>query len=434
LAKEVIMPALGMAQETGTLLRWFKSAGDAVAKGEPLMEVETDKAAVEIEAPASGTLAGILAHEGDVIPVGQRIAVILAVGESDTTFTLPSQPKPAAITQPDSQPKPVNATPVAARLAAEQNIDLSLVKTNNGQIRKEDVLAYMDERGKKKDLIPSRILASPKAKRIAKEHGIDLSLLSGTGPDHAILANDVLSYSPASVQVTNLNPVSTQSETLAVSRVWQVMAERLTQAWTSIPHFYLIRETNASRMMAWRETAQKSATEKITFTDLLVKIVATALRKHPRLNSSWLGNNIVLNADVNIGLAVAVDDGLLVPVIHNADQLNLSQIAARRVELVGKAQAGKLALNDLGGGTFTISNLGMYGVDAFNAIVNPPQAAILAVSRIADRVVPVNGQPVVQPMLTFSLSCDHRAVDGARGAQFLQTLAEFVEEPLQMMN
>jgi len=434
LAKEVIMPALGMAQETGTLLRWFKSAGDAVAKGEPLMEVETDKAAVEIEAPASGTLAGILAHEGDVIPVGQRIAVILAAGEFDTTFTLPSQPKPAATTQPDSQPKPVNATPVAARLAAEQNIDLSLVKTNNGQIRKEDVLAYMDERGKKKDLIPSRILASPKAKRIAKEHGIDLSLLSGTGPDHAILANDVLSYSPASVQVTNLNPVSTQSETLAVSRVWQVMAERLTQAWTSIPHFYLIRETNASRMMAWRETAQKSATEKITFTDLLVKIVATSLRKHPRLNSSWLGNNIVLNADVNIGLAVAVDDGLLVPVIHNADQLNLSQIAARRVELVSKAQAGKLALNDLGGGTFTISNLGMYGVDAFNAIVNPPQAAILAVSRIADRVVPVNGQPVVQPMLTFSLSCDHRAVDGARGAQFLQTLAEFVEEPLQMMN
>lgn len=434
MAKEVIMPALGMAQETGTLLRWFKSAGDAVAKGEPLMEVETDKAAVEIEAPASGTLAGILAHEGDVIPVGQRIAVILAAGEFDTTFTLPSQPKPAATTQPDSQPKPVNATPVAARLAAEQNIDLSLVKTNNGQIRKEDVLAYMDERGKKKDLIPSRILASPKAKRIAKEHGIDLSLLSGTGPDHAILANDVLSYSPASVQVTNLNPVSTQSETLAVSRVWQVMAERLTQAWTSIPHFYLIRETNASRMMAWRETAQKSATEKITFTDLLVKIVATSLRKHPRLNSSWLGNNIVLNADVNIGLAVAVDDGLLVPVIHNADQLNLSQIAARRVELVSKAQAGKLALNDLGGGTFTISNLGMYGVDAFNAIVNPPQAAILAVSRIADRVVPVNGQPVVQPMLTFSLSCDHRAVDGARGAQFLQTLAEFVEEPLQMMN
>lgn len=433
MAKEVIMPALGMAQETGTLLRWFKAAGEVVTKGEPLMEVETDKAAVEIEAPASGTLAGVLAHEGDVIPVGQRIAVILAAGESATTIAPPSQPKPAATPQAEVQPRPVTATPVAVRLAAEQNIDLSLIKTTSGQIRKEDVLAYIEHQSKANGQ-HGKLLASPKAKRLAKEQGLDLTLVRSTGPDNAILVKDVLAYSPANVPATSFEPVSGQNETLAVSRVWQVMAERLTQAWTNIPHFYLIREANASRMLAWRETAQKSAAEKVTFTDLLVKVVAAALRKHPRLNASWLNNSIVLNPDVNIGLAIAVEDGLLVPVIHNADKLSLSQIASRRAELIGKAQAGKLSLNDLGGGTFTISNLGMYGVDAFNAIVNPPQAAILAVSRIADRVVPVNGQPAVQPMLTFSLSCDHRAVDGARGAQFLQTLAGFVEEPLQMMS
>jgi len=208
------------------------------------------------------------------------------------------------------------------------------------------------------------------------------------------------------------------------------MADRLTQAWTTIPHFYLIREANASRLIAWREKAQKNAAAKITFTDLLVKLAAAALKKYPRLNASWINNAIVLNQDINGGLAVAVDDGLLVPVIHHAEKMTLSQLAARRAELVKRAQAGKLSLDDLSGGTFTISNLGMYGVDAFNAIVNPPQAAILAVSRIADRVVPVDGQPAVQPMLTFSLSCDHRAVDGARGAQFLQALAEMVEEPL----
>jgi pyruvate dehydrogenase E2 component (dihydrolipoamide acetyltransferase) len=212
------------------------------------------------------------------------------------------------------------------------------------------------------------------------------------------------------------------------------MAERLSQAWTTIPHFYLIREINASRLVAWREKIQNNFAEKITYTDLLVRLTAVALRRYPRLNASWQNENIVLNHNINIGLAVAVDDGLLVPVIHRADELNLTQLAAQRSEIVARAQSGKLSLDDLSGGTFTISNLGMYGVDAFNAIVNPPQAAILAVSRIADRVVPLNGQPTVQPMVTFSLSCDHRVVDGARGAQFLQALADLVEEPLQLLN
>jgi len=429
LAKDVIMPALGMAQETGTLIQWLKSSGDSVTKGEPLMEIETDKATVEIEATASGILSSITAQAGDVIPVGQRIALILAPGETAATPPPPAKPAPVSSPQAESQPKVVTATPVAARLLAEHQIDINQVKpASGGQIRKEDVLAYLDQQSQ--PAATSRILASPKAKRIAKENGIDLADIQGTGPNGAIITADL--QSP--IQRTPVAQKSSAAIELPTSRMWRVMADRLTQAWTTIPHFYLMREANASQLSVWRLKAQKNSKEKITFTDLLVKVTAVALKQNPRLNSSWINNSIVLNQEINIGIAIAVEDGLLVPVIHNADQLSLSQIAARRAEIVSRAQAGKLSPDDLSGGTFTISNLGMYGVDAFNAIVNPPQAAILAVSRIADRVVPVNGQPAVQPMITFSLSCDHRAVDGARGAQFIQTLADFVEEPLQLLS
>ena len=425
MAKDVIMPALGMAQETGTLIQWLKKPGDTITKGEPLMEIETDKATVEIEAPASGTLSSITAQAGDVIPVGQRIALILAPGESESSATPLSTPQPVSTASTSSKPQTFSATPVAARLAAEHNLDITKIKTNGGQVRKEDVLAYIEERGKKKDLFSSRVLASPKAKRLAKENNIDLSTIKGTGPEGAILFSNIQS-------LLSTSPITNNQ--LPTSKMWRTMADRLTQAWTTIPHFYLMREVNASRLITWREKIQKNSAEKITFTDLLVKLTAVALRKHPRLNASWINENIVLNQDVNIGLAVAVDDGLLVPVIHHADEMNLTQLASSRSGIVTRAKSNKLTLDDLSGGTFTISNLGMYGVDAFNAIVNPPQAAILAVSRIADRVVPVNGQPLIQPMMTLSLSCDHRAVDGARGAEFLQALADLIEEPLQLLN
>jgi pyruvate dehydrogenase E2 component (dihydrolipoamide acetyltransferase) len=223
------------------------------------------------------------------------------------------------------------------------------------------------------------------------------------------------------------------------------MAERVSQAWTTIPHFYLLREVNATHLIAWRDEVQErfaaqqpdaaqQGASKITYTDLLVKVVAAALRQHPRLNASWQNDALLLHLDINVGLAVAVEDGLVVPVLHQADMLGLRRLAALRTQLVAKANAGRLAPADLSGGTFTISNLGMYGVDAFSAIVNPPQAAILAVSRIAERVVPLQGQPAVQPMLTLSLSCDHRAVDGARAAQFLQTVAELIEHPMRLLD
>src|SRR5262249_54557777 len=204
-------------------------------------------------------------------------------------------------------------------------------------------------------------------------------------------------------------------------------------SWTTAPHFYLVREVRVGRLKTWLETARKQSGARVTYTDLLVRLVAAAIGRHPAVNASWKDGTIVRNADVNIGLAVALPGGLVVPVVHRAETLTLAELASRREDLVSRAQAGKLRPADIQGGGFTISNLGMYGVDAFNAIVNPPQAAILAVGRIADRVVAVDGQPVVQPTMVLTLSCDHRAIDGARGAQFLGALADLIEEPLALL-
>ncbi len=223
------------------------------------------------------------------------------------------------------------------------------------------------------------------------------------------------------------------SNELTLSNTWRIMAERTTESWTNIPHFYLVREVNASRLVSWREQVLKRGLEKVTYTDLLVKIVAGALRMHPRVNAAWDKGKIVLKQEVHVGLAVAVEEGLVVPVIHRADMLGLGEIARQRMELVAKAQTGKLRPVDINDGTFTISNLGMYNVDAFNAIINAPQAAILAVGRIAERVVPIHGQPGIQPMIVLTLSCDHRVIDGARGAQFLDTVASYIEEPLGLL-
>jgi pyruvate dehydrogenase E2 component (dihydrolipoamide acetyltransferase) len=416
------MPALGMAQETGTLLQWLKAPGDTVNKGEPLMEVETDKATVEVEAPASGTLANVTAQPGDVIPVGQVIALILAPGETAPRAEISSTP--------------ILSTPIARRVAAAHNLNLAQVKPQGGRVQKEDVLAYLASQEKRP--MGGRILASPKARRLAQELGLEMATINGRGPEGAVLAADVLAVSLVPTRVngekTAAISAAPELETMTVSRIWRVMTQRISQAWTTIPHFYLLREVNATRLIIWLEEARGRSTEKITYTDLLVKLTAAALRKHTRLNASWQNDTIVLSHDISIGLAVAMADGLVVPVIHHADALGLGQVAARRAELIAKAQAGKLSPDDISGGTFTISNLGMYGVDAFSAIVNPPQVAILAVSRIADRVVPLNGQPAVQPMMNLSLSCDHRVVDGARGAQFLQTLAELIEDPMRLLD
>jgi pyruvate dehydrogenase E2 component (dihydrolipoamide acetyltransferase) len=381
-------------------VRWLKAPGDAVEKGEPIVEVETDKVTVEVEAPATGILGDVTAREGDVVPVGQAIARVLAPGEAGSTAAATPGPRPAAAV----------GAPSPARTVAEPRVA-----------------------SRETDGAPARLVAaSPKARRLAAERGLDLGALRGTGPGGAVLVADL----PPAVVRTVEPPAAPAAPRVAapgVGTVWRVMAERMTASWTTAPHFYLVREVDASRLVAWRQRVKSPAGARITYTDLLVRLVAVALSRHPTVNAAWKDGTIAPAADISIGLAVAIDAGLVVPVIHRADALSLAELATRREDLVSRAQAGRLRPADIQGGGFTISNLGMFGIDAFSAIVNPPQAAILAVGRIADRVVAVNGQPAVRPTMVLTLSCDHRALDGARGAQFLGALADLIEEPLALL-
>ena len=421
----VIMPALELAQESGKVLHWLKSPGDTVTKGEPLVEIETDKVTTEIEAPASGVLGDVTARDGDVVPVGQAIALIFAPDEARSVGRAPAVAPPPRAGFAAAVPAPaatVKASPLAREIAREHGVDLAQVRAAGGKIEKADVLAHIASRKEPAavDGTAARLTAaSPKARKLAGERGLDIRALRGSGPGGAVLAADLAAAG--------------LREAPGVGTVWRIMAERMTASWTSAPHFYLFREVNVSRLISWRERVSTQTGARITYTDLLVKLVAAALSRHPGVNASWKDGAIVRNAQINIGLAVAIDDGLVVPVIHRADTLSLAEIAARREDVVSRGQAGKLRPADIQGGGFTISNLGMYGVDAFNAIVNPPQAAILAVGRIADRVIAVNGQPAVQPTMMLTLSCDHRALDGARGAQFLGALADLLEEPLALL-
>ncbi len=448
----VIMPALELAQETGKVLRWMKAPGDTVRKGEPILEIETDKVTVEIESPASGVLSNVTAQEGDVVPVGQTIALIAEPGAA------PASPlSPVGRGQGEGpRVEAIKASPLARRIAEEHGVDLARIKSASGKIEKADVLAFVESR----KAAPTNgapggrlVAASPKARRLAAERGVELAALRGSGPGGAVLTVDVpvapaaappsskpLTTGPLTTGPLTTGPLTTGPLTLpspqrgeGVGTVWRIMAERMTASWTSAPHFYLVREVNVARLQAWLGTARKQTGAHVTYSDLLVKLVAATLAQHPRVNVSWKDGSLERHTEINIGLAVALEDGLVVPVIAHADTLGLKDIAARREDLVARAQAGKLRPADVQGGVFTISNLGMFGVDAFSAIVNPPQAAILAVGRIADRVVPVNGQPAVQPTMTLTLSCDHRALDGARGAQFLGALADLIEEPLALL-
>ncbi|GHO60620.1 dihydrolipoamide acetyltransferase family protein [Ktedonobacter robiniae] len=430
---QVILPALGMSQDTGKIITWLKASGEQVTKGEPLVEIETDKATVEIEAPADGVLDQIVAEPGEEVPVGQVIATILAPGEKAASAgeaTNISRSSPGDHTRQPSLP----ASPLASRIAAEHNLDLSLVQAEGKRIQKADVMTYLrNQQGAHKQqpttpiaqTTPRLTMASPKARRLAAEQGKDLAQIKGSGPGGAVLAADVV-FMPQAAAVH-------EKQDQPLSTIWRIMAERTTQSWTSVPHFYLVREVNASRLETWYQHRRKHAAEQTSYTDLLVKIVALALRTSPRLNASWREGTLHLEQAIHIGLAVATEHGLVVPVIHQADRLSLQEITRRRRDLVARALARKLRPEDLREATFTISNLGMYNIDAFNAIIQPPQVAILAVGRIAERVVPVQKQPMVQPTMMLTLSCDHRAVDGALGAKFLSLLADLIEEPLGLL-
>jgi pyruvate dehydrogenase E2 component (dihydrolipoamide acetyltransferase) len=398
MAFSVVMPALEMAQETGKLIAWRKKEGDRVTKGEPLLDIETDKAIVEVEAPADGVLAGIKAAEGADIPVGQTIAWIVAPGEQppadDATVRAPVA---RAVSQAKAEtPQPVHVAAGAAAAAT------------------------------------ARI--SPKARRLAKELGVDIAGVRGSGAGGEIQASDV----QAAAAATSAGAVASSSEKIEVpTSLGRIMAERTTQSWTTVPHFFVSRDVDATALDAYRDgivaEIERTHEIRVTHTDLLVALVARVLLKHPRLNASWSADGIHLHDQVNMGIAIAVNDGVVAAVIPNAHTASVPEIAKQRRDLAERARAGKLRPADISGGTFTISNLGMYHVDRFSAIITPPQAAILAVGGIADRVVAVEGKPAVRPMMTLTISCDHRVADGARAALFLESLADATRDPAKLL-
>jgi pyruvate dehydrogenase E2 component (dihydrolipoamide acetyltransferase) len=412
MASEVKLPRLGQGMESGTIVKWLKTEGDRVEKGEPLYELDTDKVTQEVEAEAAGVLLKIAVAEGEV-PVGQTIAVI---GEEGEEVSLEPSSGDGATAQEVPEDTREEGSPAPAR-EEERERGREVVETAQPATRDG-----------------GRVKASPLARRIARERGIDLASLSGTGPEGRIVAEDVERAEAGAAPAEEPAPVAVgEVERRELTSIRKTIARRLTEAW-EIPVFQLLASADMTRAAALvaglREDEQGP---KATITDLLTKVCATALMRHREVNAQWTDDAILLFPSANVGIAVATPQGLVVPVIRGAERLRLTEIAAARADLVARARDGKLQRVDLEDGTFTISNLGMYRVEQFTAVLNPPQAAIVAVGAIEERAVPLDGELVVRPMMTLSATFDHRAVDGAPAAGFLQTVKEFLEEPARML-
>lgn len=391
MATEVILPQLGLAMEEGTIVKWLKGEGDHVEEGEPIVEIMTDKANVEVPSPAAGVLLKILVPEGQAVPVGAPIAYLGQPGEE--------VPVPQAA---PAQPAPL---------------------TRAGQARGE---------------IPPRpegkVQASPRARRLAEEHGIDLRTITGTGPGGRIVEEDVRR---AIAQREQLREPVVEGTTIPVAGMRGAIARRMMESIHGSAQVTLATEVDATELVRLRKRLSPELERlhgvHLTYTDLLVKAVAIALREHPRLNARWEEKIIRILPEVHIGVAVALEDGLVVPVVRNADRLGIVEISRAIAALSEKARAGKLTYEEMTGSTFTITNLGMYDIDVFTPIINPPEAAILGVGRIVEKPVVVEGRVEVRSTMTLSLTFDHRIVDGAPAARFLQRVKELVENPYPLI-
>jgi pyruvate dehydrogenase E2 component (dihydrolipoamide acetyltransferase) len=412
MATDVKLPRLGQGMESGVIVRWLKSEGEPVAKGEPLYELDTDKVTQEVESELDGVLTKIVVPEGDV-EVGATVAVIEsdgaspapADGQAEAPREAPAEDSPADAAEapaPAPEPAPAAAPPGAdGRTAAA----------------------------------PARLKASPLARRMARERGVDLASLQGTGPEGRILADDVeraASGAAAPAIPSTASPAlpAGEVETVPLTSIRKTIARRLTEAW-SAPVFQLGVSADMTEVLALREQLVDLAEgdAKPTVNDVLVKLAGAALMRHIPVNATFTGEEIQRHPSAHVGIAVAAPQGLVVPVIRDADRRTVQEIARARADLVGRARDNKLTLQDMEGGTFTISNLGMFGVEQFTAVLNPPQVAILAVGAVKDEPVVTDGELDIAPIVRMVLTCDHRAIDGADGAQFLQTLVALIEQP-----
>ncbi len=419
MATEIKLPRLGQGMESGTIVKWLKSEGDSVEKGEPLYELDTDKVTQEVEADASGVLLKIAIAEGEV-EVGRTIAVIGEAGEEVAAESLDG----------DS----ANGGGPRVEEAPEEEGSRAPARDEERERVREAPEEPTVLEPQQLDTAGGRVKASPLARRIARERGIDLAAIGGTGPEGRVVAEDV-ERAAASPQppapVAAPAQIAGEVEIEQLSSMRKTIARRLTEAWQA-PVFQLGVTVDMERAQSVRaRLVELHANEgvKPTVGDLLTKVCASALMRHRAVNALYRGDAIELHPTANVGIAVAVPKGLVVPVIRSCERLSIAEIAAARAEVVGRAREGKLTQQDLEGGTFTISNLGMYGIERFIAVLNPPEAAILAVGTIEDKVVAVDGQPAVRPRMEITLTADHRAIDGATGAEFLATVKQFLEEP-----
>ncbi|MGH3135106.1 MAG: dihydrolipoamide acetyltransferase family protein [Gaiellaceae bacterium] len=427
MASEVKLPRLGQGMESGTIVRWLKSEGEEVAKGDPLYELDTDKVTQEVEAEAGGVLLKIVIADGEV-DVGTTVGVIGAQDEDVSELLAASQGgnggAPAVV--PDAAPP----SPAAEKPSGSEP------QSVGGDIAESESATSASRTGE-------RAKASPLARRMARERGVDLALVTGSGPEGRVIAEDVEGAAVRTSERSTESPPATpdasatlststdEVEVVELTSTRRTIARRLTEAWGA-PVFQLSVTADATELVATRERLVELLREgeaKPTVNDVLTRVVASALVRHRPVNAHFSDGRILRFPTANVGLAVAAPGGLVVPVIRDADTKSVQQIAVARADLVSRAREGKLKLADLEGGTFTISNLGMYGIEQFIAVLNPPQVAILAVGSIEDRPAARDGELVISPTMTMILTCDHRAIDGSEGAEFLRTVKAFVESP-----
>ncbi|MDE0396596.1 MAG: 2-oxo acid dehydrogenase subunit E2 [Candidatus Poribacteria bacterium] len=451
MAVELRMLQMDQTMTKGKIGKWLVKEGDTVTEGQPLLEIETDKVVHEQESPTEGVIAQILAEEGTNVPVNALLAVIGAPGEevprveADTAVAQqePEQEKQVQPTQPKATPSPTTvapkASPAARQLAEKLAIDLTEVTASGpgGRILEGDVQRYIDLRGPVLTET-ARLKASPLARRLAKEHGVDLSSIAGSGPDGRIVRDDVLHAATTAPEIPAVEAPALQqpAEIIAMDGIRGIIAERMTLSLQTNASVTLHTEVDATDFVELRGMLNDKLQARevsLTYTDLLVKVVANALREHPRLNATLTDEGIHVLPEINIGVAVALEDGLVVPVVRDADKERLSEISTRIKDFAERARGNQLTPGELQGGTFTITNLGNFGIDAFTPIINPPESAILGVGRILKKPVVHEDEIVVRSMLTLSLTFDHRVVDGAPAAQFLQTVSGYIQDPYLLL-
>jgi pyruvate dehydrogenase E2 component (dihydrolipoamide acetyltransferase) len=430
--KPVIMPKLGFTQDSSEIVRWLKQAGEAVEQGDPIVEVTTDKVNMEVEAPSTGILDGIRYEAGAIVPVTEVIAFIRAPDEPPLTAPSVSSADSSTLS-PTGAASEARATPIAAKLAQEKGIDLNLVHGTGpgGRITKSDVQAFGATEA---PTTLNKVRAVPAARRLARELGIDLATVQGSGPRGRVQSADVRTAEArqAKLSPSTITP-SNVLKTIPLTGMRLTIATRMQKSAQEAPHitFDADVDVTAAQDLRSRINALLNPDQpRVSLTAVIVKACAWALQRHPLVNSRLQGQEILLLKDVNIGVAVALEEGLIVPVIKAADQKGLTKIAVDIAQAAERARQGRLQMDDLTGGTFTVSNLGMFGVDRFTAIINPPETAIIAIGQVTNRLVPdAQGQPIVRPMLTATLSADHRVVDGAEAARFLSDVRRALEHP-----